>query len=324
MRGGADPNSIGSLGARIPIVDAANYCVEYVEPLLLAGANPEVRNSRGERAVALLIRNGHWNIAMTIFAAGANPNELIPSENGPAHPFCLALRVPDPQLIDRLAGYGADPRTLDTLGGNSLHCALRQLLRYGGPTDPNSLIPFEASVLKLVSYGLNVTDSARIGASVLHQVAQATQERSSTSGYRSNPQRYVVALRLARFFIGLGAPTELTDAASHTPLAALINDRRLAGFYGHNNLPDFFALAQVLGTNRAVNIVDRDGRTPLMLLIAQLHSETELDVQFVRYLISQGTDLPLKDSLGNTAYGLALEKNLLRIAWEVERNGGRP
>lgn len=323
LKGGANPNLIGSQGARVPIVDAANFCIDCVEPLLKAGASPDVKNKKGERALALLIRKGHWKIAEVLLTTGADPNELIPDDIGEVHPFCFALRVADPGLIDRLVGYGANPKILDAFGGNSLHCALRHLLRYGGPTDPNQLAPFEESVRKIVAYGLNISDYAQFAASVLHQVARATIDTSSTSGYASNPQRYIVALRLAKFFISLSAPTSLTDASSNTPLAVLLTDRGMAGYLNYTNLPDFFDLAQILGTQDAIKVVDRDGRTALMLLITKLHGETDLDVQFVKYLIAQGVDLSIKDTSGKTAYELAMSGNLLNIAWEIEQHGGK-
>jgi ankyrin repeat protein len=324
LKGGANPNLIGDQGARVPIVDAAKFCIDCVEPLLKAGASPDVKNRKGERALALLIQKGQWKIAEILFKAGANPNELIPDDIGEVHPFCFALRVADPSLIDRLIGYGADPKILDAFGGNSLHCALRHLIRYGGPSDPNSLAPFEESVRKIVAYGLNLSDSAQFAASVLHQVARATYDTSSTSGYASNPQRYLVAIRLAKFFIGLGAPASLIDGGSNTPLAVLLTDRGMAEYHNSTNLPDFFALAKLLATPDAIKVIDRDGRTALMLFITELYGERDVDVEFVRYLIAQGIDLSVKDTSGKTAYELAMAGNLLNIAWEIEQHGGKP
>ena len=319
LNGGANPNLAKDGSVYIPLIEATKECLDCVEPLLKAGAKAEIKNQRGERPAEIAVQKGAWPVAELLFKAGANPNTLVNDGGYRIAPVCIAVGMGDAALIDRLVRYGADPKELDELKQNAVECGLDRIFRFGGPTI-RQMEMFETSVQQMVTYGVDLKTVSSSMWSPLHKLVNVTLVKGT--GRWINPERYNIAIRLTKFFVALGSPVDHINAQGRTPLASLMADRSMSEYLDHK-LPDYFALANLLATKASVKILDADGQTALMALIATHPQENQLDIDFTRQLIALGIDVKAKNKSGRTAYQMAMDARLFNLAWELEQHGGK-
>ncbi len=136
----ADPNTIGDAPTgmfgsparegRTALHEAACnvYATHEIIKLLLAsGADPNARDSSGETALHIMLKNGdagalpgHINSLKGLLAAGADPNARDASGETPLH------RVRNGYDVELLVAAGADPNLTSRAGNTPLHEAARQ------------------------------------------------------------------------------------------------------------------------------------------------------------------------------------------------------
>lgn len=307
LKGGANPNLIGSNGKLIPLEQAVDFNrLDCVTLLLNAGAKPA-----GTNAFAKMVKAQGWNTAELMLQAGANPNEQIKTDVGTAPALCWAITGGNVALIDRLVTkYGANVSTKTSLGDTSVHCALRHFWFFGTPS-PEYVKSFEENVQEVVKYGLKLGDKDPNGSSVLQETVNGVRKYTT-------PNRAAVGKQIVDFLISQGAPSEQTLWDGSTALAAWLEIRPEAGTEGA-----YYNLATSLATKEAAAVQNLKGQSPLMVLIERLSSESPADIAFARLLIAQGVNLAAKDKGGKTAYTMAMKANLLNIGWEIEKHGGK-
>lgn len=115
-------------------------CGSLIELLLDKGANPNIKDRRGEPLIISAIRNGHTELVQVLLKHGADPNK----KNWYGEPLIiLATRDGHTDLIPALLKHGADPNTVDEDGTPLIIYAVdgghedlvRALVTYGA--DPN-------------------------------------------------------------------------------------------------------------------------------------------------------------------------------------------
>jgi ankyrin repeat protein len=118
---------INPVGTDPPLLGAAHGKVKLMTFLLLHGANPNARDSRGSSALDSAARSDYYAAcADLLLQSGADPNARSPEGQTALH---WAAAQGATKVVTLLLAYKADVNAANKYGSTPLHDALR----YGGP-----------------------------------------------------------------------------------------------------------------------------------------------------------------------------------------------
>ncbi|MSO46169.1 MAG: ankyrin repeat domain-containing protein [Acidobacteria bacterium] len=332
LAGGADANAKEARGGQTALMWAvASRQPDTVRALVAGGADVRVRSAGGFTPLLFAAQQGDIESARILLAAGADANERTPAEGGPK-----GLPLPDggrsglgvhmsPLLIAADSGHeafsiflleqGADPNAADGMGVTALHYALMKgftTLRGGGPRiflyhlyRPN----MPALVKALLARG------ARPNAQLVKEPAFIRGINGDSRSYSVGATPFMLAAvssdtESMRILAAGGADTNLPTTDGNTPLIMVAGLRRTPEGFGRavdataatqveeeRKALDAVALAVELGAD--VHAANADGQTALHG--AALKGSNDI----VRFLVSKGATLEVKDKAGFTPWATA-------------------
>lgn len=286
------------------VVDAAErQNGEAVVSLLAAGANPDLPHADGATALHWA---AHWNdqaMALRLLGAGADPN--VANELG-ITPLALAALNASVPLGQALLEAGANPNAARPSGETVLMTAARTgsadlvqaLLEAGAEIEPDSHFRRQTPLMWAASEGHG---------DVVRRLLEAGAAVEGRSVHGTTP--LLLAARsgdvdTARVLVEAGADVNATEPV--LSFDARIDEEE----------------------------AQTSGRSPLLVAAAsrvvtsgweyQLEVKPSTHEDFALYLLDQGADPDLPDSIGRTALHAAVETNKVRLVRSMLDDGADP
>ncbi len=124
LAAGADPNIKGEYGHTALTLAARNGHRDVVKALLAQDADPNIKDQQGNTALIIAARNGYVAIVQALLAQGADPN--VQNEDGDTALHLAASCAHDAKLAQFLIDFGADPNIKNNDGDTALRLAVNQ------------------------------------------------------------------------------------------------------------------------------------------------------------------------------------------------------
>ena len=287
LRDGADPDIVEEWKGQTPVLLAAEIGNrQAMKALLDAGADPEIANGRGQKAMHLVVRRDDSEGLNLLVEAGADPNSRDAHGQTPLH---LAFESGAADLVQELLDAGADPFARREGGDTPLHVAAAI-----GKAETIALLIRAETAFRANDRNMWYV----LGRLALTRYAKAVEALLWADAALDTPNdRGLSPLQMARSRIAV--PDDAGWTALH--IGAMAGDHAL--------------VRSLLAAGSQPDMGGKDVATPLQMAASRGH------VAVVRTLIEGGSALDALDADGRTALIRAVRRGHLEVARLLRDSG---
>ncbi len=263
--------------------------LEIIKYLVSKGADLTTRDSYGHTLLHAAAQNNHLKLINYLISEGA---DLAARDNNGNTPLHLAARNANIRVVRLLADQGADLEAQDNEWGNTpLHVAVNTGFDGVSVNQPYmDLIKYLVEEKKV-----NLAAVNRDNYTPLHLAVDKTAVDENN-------------IELVKYLVEQGSNLEATDMGGYTPL-------HLATLNASLELMKY--LVEQGGSD--LEAVDIDGCTPLHIAVDRTVVDED-NIELVKYLVEQGSNLAATDLVGYTPLHLAaLSGDLELVDYLVEQ-----